>query len=263
MVAQPVEVPTETDTPERSALASQVDYGHSNLELSARPMLNPNQAGNAELDTDPSEHSAPMTNVDLGFLKLDARSCPLGNVALGRRPTEEITYPLPVESLGLALTPNGGHVEHLPSSGPLGHSVLEAKRRNDNLDSSNEPQFGSDLGQSSLELEDAIRREVLKSRSMGRVSARDVNSLLLSPENACLGDKDMSLDEVRSEGLRQWNMDLDVEYQYETFNGLPVYYGGDMYDSEDSEEYDTLEMARSAYVEDYNFDVLEGMELMT
>ena len=98
--------------PERSALASQVDYGHSNLELSAQPMLDTNQAGNAELDADPSEHSAPMTN--------------------------------------------GGHVEHLPSSGPLEHSVLEAKWRNDNLDSSNEPQFGSDLGQSSLELEDAI-----------------------------------------------------------------------------------------------------------
>ena len=29
-------------------------------------------------------------------------------------------------------------------------------------------------------------------------------------------------------------MDMDVEYQYETFNGLPVYYGGDLYDSEDS-----------------------------
>ena len=73
----------------------------------------------------------------------------------------------------------------------------------------------------------------------------------------------MSLDQVRSEGLRQWNMDMDVEYQYETFNGLTVYYGGDMYDSEDMEEYDPVEMARAAYVEDYNFDVPEGMELMT
>ena len=98
---------------------------------------------------------------------------------------------------------------------------------------------------------------------MGRVSACDVNGLLLSPENACLNDQEMSLDEFRSEGLRQWNMDMDVEYQYETFNSLPVYYGGDMYDSEDPEEYDPLEMARAAYVEDYNFDVPEGMELMT
>ena len=73
----------------------------------------------------------------------------------------------------------------------------------------------------------------------------------------------MSLDEVRSEGLRQWNMDMDVEYQYETFNGLPVYYCGDRYDSEELEEYDSLEMACAAYAEDFNFDVPEGMELMT
>ena len=138
------------------------------------------------------------------------------NVALDRRTMEGISAPLPVESSGLALAPDSEHVEHLPSSGQLEHSVLDGKRRNDNLNSSNEPQFGSDLGQSNLELEDAIRCEVLKSRSMGRVSARDVNGPLLSPKNACLGDKEMSLDEVRSEGLWQWNMDMDVEYQYET-----------------------------------------------
>ena len=58
---------------------------------------------------------------------------------------------------------------------------------------------------------------------------------------------------------------MDIGYQYETFNGLPVYYGGYsgyMYDLEDSEEDDPLEMALAAYVEDYNFDVIEGMELM-
>ena len=68
-------------------------------------------------------------------------------------------------------------------------------------------------------LEDAIGRAIIKNR---------------------LGDTDVSLDEVRSEGLRRWNMDMDVEYQYETFNGLSVYYGGDMYDSEDPEEYDQV-----------------------
>ena len=30
---------------------------------------------------------------------------------------------------------------------------------------------------------------------------------------------------------------MDTEYKYETFNGLPVYYGGDKYDSDDSEEF--------------------------
>ena len=119
-----------------------MDYGHSNFELSVRPILDPNQAGNAVLDTDPSEHSALMTNVDFGFLLLDARSCLLGNTAPGRRPMEGITNPLPVESSGLALAPDSGHVD--------------LNRRYDKLDNSVEPQFGSDSRQSSLESEDAI-----------------------------------------------------------------------------------------------------------
>ena len=32
-----------------------------------------------------------------------------------------------------------------------------------------------------------------------------------------------------------WNTEGDVLDQYETFNGMPVYYGGDLYDSEDSD----------------------------
>ena len=88
LVAQPVEVLTETDTPERLALASQLDYGQSNLELSARPMLDANQDGNTELDTDTSERSALTTHMDFGFLQLDARSRPMVNVALGCHPME-------------------------------------------------------------------------------------------------------------------------------------------------------------------------------
>ena len=30
---------------------------------------------------------------------------------------------------------------------------------------------------------------------------------------------------------------MDTEYQYETFNGLPVYYNKNKYDSDDSEEF--------------------------
>ena len=44
-------------------------------------------------------------------------------------------------------------------------------------------------------------------------------------------------------------MDMDIEYQYETFNGLPVYYGGDRYDSDDTEEFIP--------------NALDGMEYMT
>ena len=48
--------------------------------------------------------------------------------------------------------------------------------------------------------------------------------------------------------------------QHETFNGMPVYYGNDLYDSEDWD--DPYAIASAAYVEDYNFDVPEGMDLM-
>ena len=45
--------------------------------------------------------------------------------------------------------------------------------------------------------------------------------------------------------------------QYETFNGMPVYYGCDMYDSEESDWDNPYALASAAYVEDYNFDVPE------
>ena len=82
----------------------------------------------------------------------------------------------------------------------------------------------------------------------------------MSPVEACCGDRELSIDEVRSEGLRQWNMNMEVECQYETFNGLLVYYGGYLCDSK---EYDTRDLACAAYAEDDNFDAPEGMDLMT
>ena len=43
---------------------------------------------------------------------------------------------------------------------------------------------------------------------------------------------------------------------------MPVYYGADLYDSEDSDWDDPYAIASAAYVEDYNFDVPEGKDLM-
>ena len=71
-------------------------------------------------------------------------------------------------------------------------------------------------------MEDFIRLEVLRNRL-----GRQVN----------VTDADISMDQLRSEGLRRWNTDMDIEYQYDTFNGMPVYYGGDRYDSDDSDEF--------------------------
>ena len=107
----------------------------------------------------------------------------------------------------------------------------------DYLQNAEGKQFSCDTRLSSPELEDVIRREVLRNRLMGYRSSREVKSPLLLPKQVNLCDAEISLDQLHSEGLRQWNMDMDIEYQYETFNGLPVYYGGDMYDSEDTEEF--------------------------
>ena len=199
----------DTDLPENPVPMrnSQTDHEQSWFESSARPMLDPDEVDNtvvnADVNTDLPENSAPMMNLDLRLWQSDAQLCPPVADTLDRLPIEGISGRLSVNSPGLALAPDSGYVKNPPHPSPLVQGALGVNRRSDNLDSFDEPQFGSDRRQSSLELEDAIRREVLKSRSMGRVSARDGNGLLLSPENAGLGDKDMSLDEVRSEGLRR------------------------------------------------------------
>ena len=54
----------------------------------------------------------------------------------------------------------------------------------------------------------------------------------------------------------------DILDQFEMINNMPVYYGGDLYDSENWDWDDPYEIASAAYVEDYNFDVPEGMDLM-
>ena len=71
LVARPMKGIMETDPPERSALASQLDYGQSYLESPARPMLNIIQDDITDTDTDPSERSAMATCLGYGHGKLD------------------------------------------------------------------------------------------------------------------------------------------------------------------------------------------------
>ena len=59
--------------------------------------------------------------------------------------------------------------------------------------------------------------------------------------------------------------DWDSGYQREIIDGVTVYNGGDLCDSDNSEESDWEDpdnVARREYVEDYNLDLLEGMEPM-
>ena len=54
LVARPMKGIMETDPPERSALALQLDYGQSKLESPVQPMLNVIQDDITDTDTDPS-----------------------------------------------------------------------------------------------------------------------------------------------------------------------------------------------------------------
>ena len=104
-----------------------------------------------------------------------------------------------------------------------------------------------------VDWEDAIRRGVLRNRSMGYGSSREINDQLLSPEDANLSDAGIFLDQVHSEGLRQWSIAMDEEYHYEIFNRLPVYYGGDLYDTEDTDEFDPHVQERMVFVNYVHF----------
>ena len=92
--------------------------------------------------------------------------------------------------------------------------------------------------------------------------AVDVGRVAWSSADGRYQAGDGNTDGCITTGFQRWNTESDVQYQYETFNGMPVYYGGDWYDSEDSDCDDTYALASAAYVEDYNFDVPDWMDLM-
>ena len=56
--------------------------------------------------------------------------------------------------------------------------------------------------------------------------------------------------------------DWDIRDQFETINGMPVYYSGDLCDSDELDWDDPYDIASAEYVEQYNFDDPEVMELM-
>ena len=51
-------------------------------------------------------------------------------------------------------------------------------------------------------------------------------------------------------------------YRCEIVDGMTVYYGGSPCDSDESNWEDPYDVAGQQYVDDYNFDVPDGMDLM-
>ena len=56
-------------------------------------------------------------------------------------------------------------------------------------------------------------------------------------------------------------VEWDIHNEFETVDGMPVYYGGDLCDSDESDWADPRDLAYAEYVDLYNFDAPEGMEL--
>ena len=164
--------PDETDRPEHPALASQMHH-----EQSCFMMLDPDIKNhtdvNDDINTDLPESPALMMNSQANH----KRSC--------FRPS---VWPM--------LDPD-----------IVNHTDVGVDIDTD-LPENSAPMMNSDL--IVMEWDDAIRREVLRGRTMGNMSSREFNDQSLSPEYVNLSAAKMFLDQVRSEGLRQWNMDMDL-----------------------------------------------------
>ena len=83
---------------------------------------------------------------------------------------EGLAVPLPVESLGLAMTPTSAPMDILSVSRPLEHSVLDIKMGINKLDIHDGPLFGSDHGWSCLEITEpcGVRRFGFGRRAVSR-----------------------------------------------------------------------------------------------
>ena len=141
----------------------------------------------------------------------------------------------------------------------LEHSVLDTALDGGIKKGDGGPMLGPDRGLTFLNIPDTMGNDDMVLGAAVPFPADNVGRVALSPEELRLGAGDVDTDENITAGFQRWNTDRDILDQYETFNGMPVYYGGDMYDSEDSDWDDPCALAG---VEDYNFDVPEGLDLV-
>ena len=117
-------------------------------------------------------------------------------------------------------------------------------------------------GDGGLKLGPDVREDDLVLGAAVPLPAENIYRVTLSPVEVRVSTCDVTTDGNIAAGLVNWNTEGDILDQNETFNGMPVYYGSDRYDSEDSDWDDPYAIASEAYVEDYNFDIPDGMDLM-
>ena len=114
------------------------------------------------------------------------------------QPREGMTKSRQMDLSGFELAAASTDKERLPTSYTLERSELSIRESQSYFKNTEDSQFSYDT----RDLEDAIRREVFRNRLVGQVN---------------ITEADISMDQLRSEGLRRWNTDMDIEYQYETF----------------------------------------------
>ena len=161
--------PDETDRPEHPALASQMHYEQSCFKSSAWPMpdpdLNDHTYVNEDINKDFPESTALMMNSQMDH----KQSC----FNPSARPMLDSDMVIPTD------------VNVDIDADPPQNSA---------------PMMNSDL--IVLELDDAIRHEVLRNRTMENMSPHEFNDQLLSSEYVNLKTTEMFLDQARSVG--QW-----------------------------------------------------------
>ena len=197
---------------------------------------------------EPLEHSvlvAPQDEGDVsvaGVAKLD----PIEHSGVVRR-TETMSVCLSRDTGWHATIGPSGMVPTVPSSS----AILVDPGGRTALPGDGGPNLGPDVREDDLVLGAAVP-----------LPAENIDQATLSPVEVRVSTCDVTTDGKIAAGLVNWNTEGYILDQYETFNGMPVYYGGDLCDSEDSDWDYPYAIASAAYVEDYNFDVPEGMDLM-
>ena len=166
---------------------------------------------------------------------------------------DEMSQLEPLEHSVLHTALDGRPREGIPVLEPLEHSVLDMALDGGLTKGDGGPKLGPDSKLTLSELPHATMNDDLMLGAPVPLPADNVGCVALSPADGRLRAGDVNTDGNITTGLHCWNTEGDVLAQYETFNGMPVYYGSDMYESEDSDWDDLYALTSAAYVEDYKY----------
>ena len=190
-------------------------------------------------DLEPLEHLVLVMALDSRLLEWITHLEPLEhsvlNAARDGRPMKGIPDLEPLEHSVLEMALDSGLTEGISHLEPLEHSVLDMALDGGLTKGDGGLKFGPDRKLTLSEIPHATRNDDLMLGALVPLPAENVGRVALSPTDGRLRAGDVNTDGNITTGFQCWNTEGDVLDQYKTFNGMPVYYGGDMYDSEDSD----------------------------